>query len=196
MGADTGEEDVTTHLTLVGSIHPLRNFPAQYDKVISLDMDVIVRRNIDHLFGISTPAAAMDAKWAFLALKFAPKRKRNDYSWVYAEPGGLDSASRKVSLRERCTPLQRCVATELRVFPRRFRAGPGAVQRLCQGGSLPVAASLACLSAALTAVAAAPALTATTPAARGSSPSTLVSSSSRRTEKSTRQRGPRPPAPR
>ena len=36
MGADTGEEDVTTHLTLVGSIHPPRNFPAQYDKVISL----------------------------------------------------------------------------------------------------------------------------------------------------------------
>ena len=198
MGADTGEEDITTHLTLVGSIHPPRNFPAQYDKVISLDMDVIVRRNIDHLFGISTPAAAMDAKWAFLALKFAPKRRSNGYSWVYAEPGGLDSASRKVSLRERCSPLQRCVdgKSELRLFRRRFRAGPGAVQRLCQGGSLPVAASRACLSAALIAVAAAPALTATTPAARGSSPSTLVSSSSRRTEKSTRQRGPRPPAPR
>mmetsp|Transcript_38501 Transcript_38501/g.121312 ORF Transcript_38501/g.121312 Transcript_38501/m.121312 type:complete len:179 (+) Transcript_38501:288-824(+) len=62
-------------------------------------MDVIVRRNIDHLFGISTPAAAMDAKWAFLALKFAPKRRSNDYSWVYAEPGGLDSASRKDRVR-------------------------------------------------------------------------------------------------
>ncbi|EOD35284.1 putative Glycogenin glucosyltransferase [Emiliania huxleyi CCMP1516] len=36
----------------------------QFDKVVVLDGDTVVRRNVDHLLAIPTPAAAMDPKWA------------------------------------------------------------------------------------------------------------------------------------
>ena len=41
----------------------------EYDKVVSFDTDIVVRRNVDHLFSVSTPAAALDPTWGFNALK-------------------------------------------------------------------------------------------------------------------------------
>ena len=38
----------------------------EFDRVIALDVDIIVRRNIDHLFSaaVRAPAAVLDSHWA------------------------------------------------------------------------------------------------------------------------------------
>ena len=47
----------------------MKDYKDDIAQVVSLDTDIVVRRNIDHLFGVSTPAAALDSKWGFNALR-------------------------------------------------------------------------------------------------------------------------------